>query len=134
MKIRITDTARVQAAIDAVAGKAAAFIAGAGDLHYASRRAELVLDDKGLPVAKRNGAGLVHTPAGPTSSGYKFGAISIRTTMIRSTSGWWITNIERCKVFPNNREKLQVKVLPWQATEIRARSTDGLIIAEAKAA
>lgn len=134
MKIRITDTDKLQAAIDAVAGKAAAFIAGAADLHHASRRAEDVLEAKGLPVAQRNGAGLIHTPAGPDTSGYKYGAISIRTTMIRTSSGWWITGIERCKVYSKSRQKLNVRVTTAQADEIRARSTDGLTIVQEKAA
>jgi hypothetical protein len=129
MKIRATDTLKVQAVINEVAGKASTFIANAGDLEMAARRAELILEEKALPIALRTGACMTYTPVGPDSNGYKYGAISIRTTMIRTSSGWWVTKIERCKVYPKNRQKIDLRVSAAQAAEIRERSTADLTVA-----
>lgn len=128
MKIRITDTLKVQAAISEVAGRATAFIPSAIDLEVVAARAERTLDDKGLPLSMRLGAGLTHTPAGPDSPSYKESAVSIRTTMTRTSSGWWVTDIRRCRVFPTNRQKVDLRVTAAQAAEIRERSTADLTV------
>lgn len=128
MKIRITDTEKLQAAIDEAAGKASSFIPSAEDLQAAAENAEEIMADTKLPVALRNGSWMVHTPAGPDTNSYKYGAISLRTMMSRTGSGWFVTGIERCKVYSKNPERVNVGVTEAQAEEIRRRSTAGLTI------
>lgn len=56
MRIRVTDTDRVQAALDAVQGEDAVRPVGAQDVASLAEWAECKLANEGLPLAKRQGA------------------------------------------------------------------------------
>ena len=117
MKIKLTDDARVEAALDAVNGKATSFT-----IQYASVVRGIAEDAEKalalLPKAQRSGAVVTFTPSGPSAGAYKNSAISTIVTLQRGSSAWFLIGVGRTSVYPKQTERLSITITKGQADVI----------------
>ena len=123
MKIKICEAnaAKINAALKAVNGKAAAHTID--DYRYvegAAQSAEQMLDT----IAKKDRVGVRvgFTPAGPSANSYKYQAISTRIRMVRGSSDWFLVDVERDSVNPKQ---------PTQFDVVLTRKAEAAIVAAA---
>ncbi|MBB5046856.1 hypothetical protein HNR60_001605 [Rhodopseudomonas rhenobacensis] len=107
-KIRIDNdnTAALQAALDAVNGKASAFtLRYASTLVHIAARATARLDRLAVPTAERAGTVVSYRTAGPSAKSYNGGRSAIGTA-VELTAGaggqWYVTSVQRAEVYPRN--------------------------------
>lgn len=55
----------------------------------------------GLPKSHHKGASYIATSGEPVPSGYKYSRIATRVRVECFATGWFITSIERCDIYPN---------------------------------
>ena len=121
--IKITDTnaTKIQDALEAVNGKAAAWtIMLFRDVERVAEKVEKKLAS--LPKADRVGAVATFRPAGPTAKSYKYAARSTTITMERRATGWFLTDVIASDVYPKMAEALDVAITQEQADEIQRRA------------
>lgn len=107
----LTDAAKIaiRTALDEVNGAATAFtVCNASDVYALSRRAESYMQEKNVPESERAGATVTFRPAGPVAGAYKYNAVSTDVTLARTGSGWYVTGVERAKVYPRSPERFAV--------------------------
>ena len=75
-----------------------------------------------LPKAERAGATLVHTPAGPWASAFKYAAQSTRLIMERRSTGWFLIIAERVEVYPRAPQRDAMTISGAQRDEIARRA------------
>lgn len=101
----------IRAALDAVNGKASSFtVSIATSVVEIAKAAEAYLADHKVVVSERPGAAVLYRPAGPTANAYRYGAISTSVRLIRTSSGWYLAGVERCKVYPRRAERFEVTI------------------------
>ena len=125
MKIKITNTAKIDEALRAVNGKARSFTVQAADIHALSIAAEAKMARGGLTQKARVGAVLTHRPAGPSANSYRYAAISTKIELTKTTGGWWLTGVERASVWPKESAQSVVSVSQTVADTIALNSLDG---------
>lgn len=112
MKINITDTAKLQAALDAVNGKAKAFTLGVVEVRQAAEEADYRLAASGVPKGERQGATVRYSPAGAESGAYKWTSRSTRVFLLRGASSWYLTGCHAVEVYPRQKEVLSISLTP----------------------
>lgn len=127
MKIRIEDTAKIEEAITAAAGRASAMVPGAADAQRVARWAEDQLAAKGLPKADRHGASVVFTVEGPSRS-YRYKSKTVTLRLARTSGGWFLAGASADAVYPGSREQKKLFVSEKQAKLIAAAATRDLYV------
>lgn len=95
----------LDAALAAVNGRAESFtVTSYSHLDYLSKRAEKLLEERGVRTKNRVGAVLEYRPAGPSANAYKYDAISTGVEITRFSTGWFLTDCSRESVYPRERE------------------------------
>lgn len=93
MKIKITDTNKVNAAIAEVEGRATARCASAGDVLGLAKYAEVKL---AALLAKSHWAGAqAHYRPGRVANSYNYRAAGTFFTITRGSSAWYLTSVSR---------------------------------------
>ena len=106
---RVAASHRVEAALLSVNGRARTFtLTTYGDVRAIVRKVEERLDSLGVSKKNQLGAEVTFVPCGPTSNSYKYAAITTRITLIRTSGGWFLTDVARDEVYPNSDERLQI--------------------------
>ena len=102
MKIKITNTEKIRAALDHVNGAATAHTASAWDVAQQATAAETHLD--ALGIAKRDRSGAVRdyvsgerVPRAYTKKNWS-GRAATRVRLTRGASGWFVTEIARVTI------------------------------------
>lgn len=90
MKINISETDKVQAALNVENGKATTFTIYRPDqVAHIVVMAAAALRKAGITEAESNGTVVTYRPAGPWASAYKNSAISTLVTLKKTGSGWF---------------------------------------------
>jgi hypothetical protein len=121
----LTDCAKaeIQAALDAVNGKATAFtVRYANDIYHLVLRAENHLNDNIVPVTDWAGATVTFRPAGPAAAAYDNAAISTTITVSRTATGWYLTDVQRDKVYPRSAQRFVVTITDRAAANLVRRT------------
>lgn len=123
MKIEVVaiNEEAIQAALDAVNHKAASFgISNAKMVMAFARVAEDALDLHCIVDSDRVGAKLVHCPAGPTAN-RGTNVFSTEVTLSRTGSGWYLTDVKRVDVHPNNAKRFAITISDHAANNLVKR-------------
>ena len=110
MRINISDTAKVVAALASVNGRATAHtVTAAHEVREIAKSAEQLLEAAGMTKAERRGATATFQPAGPARN-YKWAAKSTRITLERGASDWFVVGVAAINMFPAQAERLDVAI------------------------
>ena len=121
IKITAANAAKINAALDAANGKATSHTIRSWVLvDTIAEAAESRL--AALPKAQRKGATLVHVPAGPSASAYKYAAQTTRLRMERRATGWFLVSAERAEVYPRAPQRDVMTISSEQRDEIARRA------------
>ena len=121
IKIAMNNAAKIWSALDAANGKAKSHtIRSAATVCDIAADAESMLS--ALPKADRKGATLVHIPAGPSASAYKYAAATTRIVIERRATGWFLISAERAEVYPRAAQRTAMTISPAQRDEIARRA------------
>ncbi len=124
----------INVALDRVNGTATAFtIHSYADVHSVARRAEELLEARGVTMKNRIGTTVVYCPAGASAKSYKYTAITTVITLRRVADGWRLTDITRGSVYPKSPEVFLMTVSVAAAGDIERAAFAGIVVAEAKA-
>lgn len=96
--LKVEDKAAVQAAIDAVEGRATARTVSAAYVQVLAERAQRKINF--LPKRLQVGATVTYDEGGPSAKAYKHAAEATRVELVLSPSGWRLTAVERITVWP----------------------------------
>jgi len=111
MKIKIalnTKSRELSDSLEKVNGKARSATASAMDILNATEIAERQLAAFGISKSSRIGAELTYTSGGSVAKAYKYTRIANRIKAVRGGSFWYVTNIERVELFPNQDGGIKV--------------------------
>jgi hypothetical protein len=121
IKITPANAARIHAMLAEANGRATSHtIRACSDVIAIADAAENMLS--ALPKAERAGATLVHTPAGPWASAYKYAAQTTRLFMHRRATGWFLISAERAEVYPRAPQRDVMTISTDQRDEIARRA------------
>lgn len=128
MRININNTAKIDAALEAVNGRATSHtVTSASDVRRIAASAESRL----APIAKarRRGASVAYRPSGPGKAYARKGhhVITTRITLERGASGWFLTGCERCEMWSDSPELFAIRVTPDQRDEIVSAALEGFV-------
>jgi len=99
MKINIFDTEKLCVALDQVNGAATKHTASAADILAQATAAEAHLDRLGIAKKSRPGAARHYVSGAAVANAYKWhGRVANRIRLLRGSSGWFVTSIERFEV------------------------------------
>lgn len=128
IKIVEANAAAIDEALEAANGKAASFaLTKASEIIAIARMSEQRIAD--LSVRSRNGVTVQFTPAGPTASSYKYGAISTEVVLERRGAGWYLIGVRRTTLYPRARQRLMINISRAQADEIARRALSAFAVA-----
>lgn len=121
IKIDIKNNEAINAALEAVNGKATSFtITSAKEVLDAVKAVETKLAV--LPKAERKGAKAHYRPTGPSASSYKYMAKTTRITIERGATDWFLTGVFSEGVLPKASERMIISISKAQADEIQRRA------------
>ena len=121
IKITTANAAKINAMLNAANGRATSHtVRCAGYVIAIADDAEARL--AALPKAERAGATLVHTPAGPWASAFKYAAQTTRLFMHRRATGWFLISAERAAVYPRAPQRDVMTISTDQRDEIARRA------------
>ena len=121
IKITIANNAVLNAALDAVNGKAQTFtIRNGAEVVAIAKEFESMLDM--LPKDQRKGASASYKPAGPSANSYKYSAKSTRILLERRSSDWWLVGVIASTVEPKRPAQKSIQITRAQADEIATRA------------
>lgn len=115
-QIKIVDQnqSAISAAINSVEGKSSVNLLSYNKLIDLAQHAERRFEDLGIPIKYRSGAEFNYHPAGPWANCYTYGQGATRVRIIRKSTGWFIKEIERIKVYPNTNESMDLMLTEEQ--------------------
>jgi len=129
MRINITNRGKIEAALEAVNGRARSFtVESARQVEDYAKHLERELERRGVKKSERKGALGNCTPAGPTARAYKYRAHSTTIYLERGASGWFLIGVERSSVAPTDKEAVNLYVTPAQRDIILTKSMDGISV------
>ena len=110
MKIRIDKEREIQAALDAVNGKATRHVIGHPTALEVARRAEGWLEQRGCPKKARKGVTVTYTPDGPNSASYKYSCKSTWIRLERGSQHWFLVAAGEETIYPKQVERFCVRL------------------------
>ena len=129
IKITKANQDRIEAELRAVNGRATSFtVRELHELGLVEQRAE----DRLTALPKKDWVGVqaIYEPAGPSAKSYKYAALSTRVTIERRKSGWFLTDVKKAEVRPQEREMLALNITQAQADKIAAKALAGFNISQ----
>ena len=121
MKIRVDKVEEIQAALDAVNGRATRHVIGHPTALEVAQRAEKWLEKRGCPKKSRKGTRVEYTPEGPSASSYGYSCKSTWIRLERGRSHWYLVGAAPETIYPKRAERFGVW-LEWDATAAVVRS------------
>ncbi len=121
MKIRIDKEQEIQAALDAVNGKATRHVIGHPTALEVAHRAERWLEQRGCPKRSRKGTSVTYVPEGPASMSYGYTCKSTWICLERGSQHWFLTSAAEETIYPKQAERFSI-VLERDATVAIVRS------------
>ena len=100
MKIKVTSN-KLPGALALANGKCTAHVARISDFIGSALRAEVALQELGLPKRKRIGAGFVFESGRKMPSSYKYRRIITRASLVRGARDWFVKTICTVEVWPS---------------------------------
>ena len=103
MNIKITteNTAEIERALSAVAGKVTVGMYNAIDIRLMAETAEGKLEVWGLPKAMRSGATYTVGADGADASSYKYARVCMDVTIRRGSGAWYLVSVTRTERRPH---------------------------------
>ena len=101
--------------LDQVQGRARVNLIDINDLIELANEAEERLAALGIAKSKRSHAAYSYRAAGPAARSYKYGQGATQVTLLRGSRGWYVVNIERTKVYPQQKQLQRLDVTPLQS-------------------
>jgi hypothetical protein len=124
MKVNVTNTEALTAALEAVNGRATAHTMAPGQVLDLAERIEADLQGRGVPKKYLKGARVIYIPAGPGKAYARKShhVVSTRVELERGASGWFLTGAERKEIWAESPERLLINVTAEARAAIRARA------------
>lgn len=124
MRVNVTNTEALTAALEAVNGRATAHTMAPGQVLDLAERIEEDLQNRGVPKKHLKGARVIYTPAGPGKAYARKSrhVVSTQIQMERGASGWFLTNAERKEIWAESPERLLIHVTAEARAAITARA------------
>ena len=110
MKIRIDKQQEIQAALDAVNGRATRHVIGHPTCVAVAQRAEKWLESRGCPKKARKGTRVEFTPEGPSASSYGYTCKSTWVRLERGSQHWFVTAAAEETIYPKQAERFCVRL------------------------
>ncbi|KQT12899.1 hypothetical protein ASG57_08070 [Bradyrhizobium sp. Leaf396] len=111
---------RLRAALNGANGKAQKHTAVVADILALSNRAERSLIAAGIPGRARAGAEVVWHAAGPMAKAYGYKMTRTYLTLTRGTRDWFLTEVKRVGVYPQQSERYRIGISTAQRDHIVA--------------
>lgn len=120
MKIKVTDDnlTKLWDTLDKANGKANKHVALPGDIFALVTKAEDSLNNSGLPIGERAGAQVIWHAAGASARAYRYRMVRTQIILTRGTKHWFLTDLQRVSVYPQQREHYRIKISPAQRDRI----------------
>lgn len=116
----------VNAALAAVNGRANSFtVTSHSDLNHLAKRAEKLLEERGVKTKNRVGAVCEYRPSGPSANAYKYDAISTGIEITRFAGGWFLTGCSRESVYPREKEIFTIALTETAVADVAAHAMTG---------
>lgn len=126
MKIKIDskNKVKIEEALKAVNGSAESFtITSYDQIADLAIRFEKCLSV--LPACRRKGARGDYVPEGPYANRYKYSSVSTSVILQRGVSDWFLTYVDRCHLFPKEKEFFSIGLSSAQIEEIKRKAVEG---------
>ncbi len=122
MRIKVTDAnhERLKSALDSANGKAQKHTASLADILALANRAERSLMAAGIPGRGRAGAEVIWHAAGPAAKAYGYKMTRTCVALTRGTCDWFLTEVKRVGVYPQQRERYRISISTVQRDRIVA--------------
>lgn len=108
--IKITDTPAIQAALDAVNGKARSFTLDVLNVRSLAEKAEAQLDNAGIKKTVKVGATATFYGFAPSAKAYKYAVTTTAMTLKRYPEGWRVMRLIRSSMYPNSTQRGEIRV------------------------
>ncbi len=93
----------IVAVIDEVEGNSSINLMSYTKVTEIAQYAEKKLEKLEVPIKERVGAEFYFCPQGPSAMSYKYGQGATDVRMIRKSTGWFVVEINRTKVYPKKK-------------------------------
>lgn len=120
MKINIAHTGKIESALGRVQRGASARLQAVVDVRGLALGAELRLESLGIPKTIRAGALCSAYEAGLPGS-YAHGASTTRVELVRGSTDWFVINISRIGIWPNEASKRSLRLHSEQRDYLAAK-------------
>ncbi len=111
MKIRIDKYQEIQAALDAVNGKATRHVIRQPAVaSFVAQHVEKWLETRGCPKKARKGTRVEYTPEGPRASSYGYSCKSTWIRLERGSSHWYLVGAGPETISPKQAERFGVRL------------------------
>lgn len=136
IKINETNAPKIEEALDAVNGKAAAHtITSYTEVAKIAEAFEADLEKRGVAKSRQRGAVFEYVPDGKAlPNAYKSSAITTKVVIERGPTGSFLIGVERDRLFPGSPGTDVAHITEEQADLIRAKAFKGLRVTSPEAA
>lgn len=113
MKINVTNSQKIESALEAVNGRAVAHtLRHRCQILDITRRAEKDLSQRGLPKKLWGGTRITFRPAGPGKAYARKGkfVVSTHVTIERGASAWFLVDCKRVEIWSDESECYQIAI------------------------
>ena len=102
MEIKIVDQNRdkIESLLAKIAGKAQSNVLDARYVFWLAEKAELQLQNLGLPKSRRTGAVRWYGTDGATAKSYRYSRICMDIKILRKGSGWYLSDVQVVSRYP----------------------------------
>lgn len=121
MRINIQNTARLNAALDPINGKAKTHTLRGNAVQGVAIRLEKQLDTSGIPKAARKGVVAHYIAAGPGKAYARKSRhfITTKLRLERGATGWFLTSAEKFEAWSDAPERMDITLSEEQAAIVR---------------
>lgn len=120
IKVNNVNAMRLAAALNGANGKAHKHTASLADILALANRAERSLMAAGISGRARAGAEVIWHAAGPVAKAYGYKMTRTCVTLTRGTCDWFLTEVKRVGVYPQQSERYRISISTAQRDRIVA--------------
>ena len=122
MKINVTNIEQIKAALDQEAGKARSHTLT--NEHFPLQLAQEVenqLLSEGVLKKHLVGCSVIFSSGGPSANAYSYKAIGSWLRVERFATGWFLTKVQRCDVWPKQKSEKRVYITESASADILSK-------------
>lgn len=108
--IKLEDTAAIQAALDAVNGKATSWTLDVLNVRDLAKKAEAQPDEAGIKKTVKVGATASFYGFAPSAKAYKYAVSSTAMVLKRFPEGWRVMKFARSSMYPGSTSRGEITV------------------------